>query len=433
MTKRRGFCRLPAPDWPRILILPLLLVWSMAGAWDMPKLAYRSLELEGATEYQVGDGQFGPSFMRLIGRAEWALNDKLTAKVMVSPCAGPYSTHPKGVTQCAMYRLIEELTLSGVYEGFDFSFGRQIITQGNTEGFVLLDRYNGRDFCRFARLDTQNKLPNWLAKGRASLGGPTSFSLTFAPFSPQSYLPQTGSYCEDRFHNVGRFNGLYDPENNGIGDWGGGGELAFSHDSWSATLNAMSVKEDIYVVETVPMLQKTRPRTFWLGGSASAPLGTVILRGELAFAPDRDFTLNPAVLGGLLKRGVSTNGVDGRWNLLTSMGLEGRNDDWYWALQYFFDRVGGGPSLVRDVQSHMASLRIRRAFLNDRITLDSFAVLDVSYSDFAIRAQVSYEIDEATSMAIGGTAYANMGHDEGWLGSYAGRESLFLRLRRTLF
>ena len=420
--------RLTHPTLAFILILP------MAGdALAAPTLRYGSVEAEGATEFQTGDGQFGPSYLRLIGRAELALTDQLTAKALLSPCGGSYSTNPKGVTQCAMYRLVEELTLNGAYDGLDFSFGRQVITQGNTEGFVLLDRYNGRDFCRFARLDVQNKLPNWLARGRASLSDSTSFSLTFAPFSPQSYLPQAGSYCDDRFHDVGRFAGLYDPENDSIADWAGGGELAFKHDRWSATLNVMSTREDIFVLETLPSLQKTRPRTLWLGGSAAAPLGPVILRGELAFAPDRAFTIAPQALGSLLQRGVATDGADGRWNLLASLGLEGRNDEWYWALQYFLDRVENGPALVRGADAHWASLRVRRSFLNDRVTFDSFAVLDMSHSDFAIRASVSYEINEATSVAIGGTAYADMGRDTGWLGSYAGRESLFLKLRRTLF
>jgi len=397
------------------------------------KLLYRSLELEGATEFQTGQGEFGPSYLRLIGRAELALNDKLTAKAVLSPCGGSYSTHPKGITECAMYRLIEELTLGGVYDKFDFSLGRQVITQGNTEGFILLDRFNGRDFCRFARLDVQNKLPNWLAKGRVSLSDSTSLALTFAPFSALSYLPQTGSYCDDQFHNAGRFDGLHDDENSNIADWAGGAELASNHDRWSATLNVMTTKEDIFVLQTVPTPQKNRPRTLWLGGSAAATLGSFVLRSEVAFSPDRDFTINPAELGGLFRRGIQTNGVDSRWNLLAAIGVEGRNSEWYWALQYFIDQVGGGTALTRALQSQMTSFRVRKTFFNDRLALDSFAIMDISYSDFAIRTQASYDIDEATSVALGGTAYADTGGSVGLLGSYVGRESVFLKIRRTLF
>jgi hypothetical protein len=416
-----------------LLLLGLFALLLAGAAWGAPKLLYGSVESEAATEYQVGDGQFGPSYLRLIGRAEVAMTEQLTAKALVNPCLGPYSTHPKGVTECAVYRWLEELSINGVYDGFDFSIGRQVITQGNTEGFILLDRYNGRDFCRFSRLDVQNKLPNWLARGRASLSDSASLSLTFAPFSAVSYLPQAGSYCDDRFHDAGRFNTLRDPENDSLADWAGGGELAFTHDSWSATLNALSMKEDIFVLETVPAPQKIRPRTLWLGGTAAASLGPVVLRGELAFSPDRAFTLAPQAVGGLLRRGLATDGAEGRWNVLASLGLEGRNDEWYWALQYFLDRVEAGPALTRELESHLASLRVRRSFLNERLALDGFAVLDMSYSDFAIRVQASYEIDEKTQIAIGGTAYADMGGDPGLLGSYVGRESLFLKLRRTLF
>jgi hypothetical protein len=419
-----------ARPWLAPLLAPILC--ACGDASGAPKLVYGSVESEAASEFQSGDGQFGPSYLRLIGRAELALTESLTAKAVVSPCGGPYSAQPKGVTECSPKRLIEELTLGGVYEGFDFSVGRQIVTQGNTEGFILLDRYNGRDFCRFARLDVQNKLPNWIARGRA-FSGPLTFAATFAPFSANSRLPAPGSYCDDAFHDPGRFDRFSDPENDRLEDWAGGGEFAVTRDSWSAALNLMSTREDIFVLKTVPLPEKTRPRTLWLGGTASATFGGIVLRGEVAFAPERAFTLDPAALGGLFLRGIQTNGVDERWNLLASVGVEGRNDDWYWALQYFHDRVENGPALTRDAEAHFASLRIRKSFLNDRVTLDSFAVMDISYSDLGIRASVSYEFDEETKVEVGGTAYADMGNDPGLLGNYAGRESLFVKLRRTLF
>ncbi|MDD5034907.1 MAG: hypothetical protein PHE55_09130 [Methylococcaceae bacterium] len=417
----------------RWLLLSLAAL-AIGNAWGTPKLLYRSLEAEAATEYQTGDGQFGPGFVRLIARAELALTDRLTGKLVASPCAGPYRMQPEGVTQCTTERLLEELTLGGAYSGFDFSLGRQVITQGNTEGFILLDRYNGRDFCRFARVDVQNKLPNWIARGRASLNGDASLSLTFAPYSGQSRLPRQGSYCDDEFHDAGRFANLHDPENDSLSAWAGGAELAVSRDRWSATLNVMSTQEDSFVLKTLPRLEKTRPRTLWLGGTASTTLGGIVLRGEFAFSPEREFTLLPQALGGLLRQGIGTDGVDKRWNLLASVGLEARHDDWYWALQYFLDHAEGGPALVRDADSsHMMSLRTRKTFANETIAFDSFAIVDMDYSDLALRASLSYDIDEDTAVTLGGTAYASMGRNAGLFGHYVGRESLFLKLRRTLF
>ena len=417
--------------WPLLLGLA---AFAVGAAWAAPTLRYKSLEAEAATEYQVGDSQLGPSYLRLIARGEWALNDNLTAKATLSPCGGSYSTHPKGVTQCAVYRLVEELTLNGDYSRFNFSVGRQIITQGNTEGFILLDRFNGRDYCRFARLDVQNKLPNWLAKGQASFSESTSLTATFAPFSPVSYLPQTGSYCDDSYHGLGRFDGLHEPGNGSIADWGGGLELATKHDQWSAGLNVMTVTEDIFVLETVPLPQKTRPRTLWLGGTAAATFGgKIVLRTEIAFAPNRMFTLDPSVLGGLLARGSSTNGADGRWELLAAAGVEGTVDEWFWAVQYFQDRIERGTKLVQNNDGHFMSLRLRRSFMNDRLAFESFAVWDLDYSDLGLRASLSYEINEATAVTVGGTAYSDIDHNTGFFGSYEGRESLFLKLRRTFF
>jgi len=391
---------------------------------------YSSLEAELATEYQAGDTRFAPSYVRLIGQAEIAITELLTAKAVVSPCAGPYSTQPEGVTQCSRNRLIEQLTLEGFGSNFDFSIGRQIVTVGNTEGFVLLDRFNGRDLCRFFRVDIQNKLPNEIARGRAFFGD-VSVAATFAPFSGESEIPDPGSYCNDEFNDPGRFEDLDDPRNNSLADWAGGAELAVTRDRWSGTLNLISTREDLFVLETVPVFEKTRPRTVWLGGTVAATVGGIVLRGEVAYAPDRSFTLDPATVGGLLMRGIATDGAEQRWNLLTSVGLELRRDDWYWALQYFDDRVQGGSELSRDGVLHFASVRVRRTFANERFALDSFAVLDFDYQDLGIRAALTYDINDQTRVEVGGTVYGDFGNEPGLFGSYEGRESLFVKLRRA--
>jgi hypothetical protein len=397
-----------------------------------PKLVYRSLEIEAAEEYQPGWNHFGPGWLRFIGRAEAALNDNLTAKAVVSPCGGPYRTHPEGVTQCAVYRILEELTLGGAYEKFDFSLGRQIVTQGNTEGFILLDRYNGRDYCRFLRLDVNNKIPNWLGRGRAFLG-PATLTVNVAPLSATSYLPAQNGYCADAYNLPGRFDSLDDPGNDRIADWAGGGELAYTRDSWGATLNVMSTREDLFVVETLPAPQKVRPRVLWLGGTASATLGAAVARTEIAYAPDRPFTLDPMVAGGMAQQGIPTNGTDQRWNLLAAAGLEGRPGEWFIAFQYFHDRVGSGPQLVRQQQANFLSLRVRRAFFNDRLTFDSFTVFDLGYSDLGFRNALAYEVNPETNVELGATVYADFDHNTGLFGSYEGRESVYLKLRRTLF
>lgn len=395
------------------------------------ELAYSSVEAEAASEYQVGDRRFGPSFIRLIATAEFAITDDLTVKTVVSPCIGSYSTEqPEGVTQCSRERLVEELTLSGIGDGFDFSIGQQIITIGNSEAFMLLDRFNGRDLCRFARLDTQNKLPNLIAQGRI-FSGASTFSLTFAPFSGESQLADTNGYCADRFNDFGRFEHLDAPENKSLNDWAGGLEYAVTHDNWGATLNVISTREDLFVLETLPALNKTRPRTLWIGGTASATFGGIVVRGEIAYAPERRFSLAPEAVGTLATRGIATNGVDERWNLLTLIGLETRKGDWYLALQYLNDRVTGGPDLVRDSETHTASMRVRRTFANERLAINSFAVLDMDYRDFAIRISGVYELNDDTEIEVGGTVYADFGNEPGYLGSYEGRESLYIQLRWT--
>lgn len=391
------------------------------------ELSYSSITAETLWEYQVADHHLEPGLLRFIAQGEVALTDALKAKAIVSPCLGSYSADG---FQCASSRLLEELTIAGSDADMDFVVGRQIVTQGNTEGFIVLDRFNGRDMCRFLRLDIQNKLPNWLAKGRVSWDDNT-VAITLAPFSATSTIPNPDGYCNDAFHDLGRFAELTDPGNDSITDWAGGVEWALNRDSWSTTVNVMSTKEDLFVLEMVPQLLKTRPRTSWLGGTVSTTLGDVVLRGEVAFAPARDFTIAGAAVAELLRHSIPTSGVMERWNVISVIGAELQHDDWYAALQYYDDRVEGGVPLVRDQVAHLASLRMRRTFYNEQAILNSFIIVDMDYRDLALRTAISYEFTANTLGEVGYTWYADFGNNGGLFGSYAGRESLFMNLKAT--
>lgn len=408
-----------------------LWLWVVSHTVTAAELTYSAFAVEAASEYQVADRHLGPGLVRFIAQAEVALSEDVTAKAVISPCLGSYSAEAESGTQCAKGRLVEELILKGGDSAMDFSLGRQIVTQGNTEGFVILDRFNGRDMCRFARLDIQNKLPNWIAKGRA-FWGDNSFAMTFAPFSAESEIPDPTGYCNDRFHDLGRFAAQENPDNNSIADWAGGAEWALNRDSWSTTFNVLSTREDLFVLELLPSWKKIRPRTLWLGGSTSATLNNIVLRGEIAFAPERDFTIDPNALSSVLMSGMNTNGIEKRWNLLSVIGAELQRGDWYWALQYYDDRVASDTNesrLVRDLESHFASLRVRRTFANEEVVLNSFAIWDMDYRDFAVRASVTYEFNVNTTLELGGTLYADFGGTPGLFGSYDGRESVFMNLR----
>ena len=129
-------------------------------------------------------------------------------------------------------------------------------------------------------------------------------------------------------------------------------------------------------------------------------------------------------------QGTDSDGTDERWNLRTVLGIEARPGDWYWSVQYFHDQVQGGPALVWDRRSRMVSLRLNRTFNNERLAFTSFSVLDLDYDDLAVRAALSYQIDDKTTVEVGGTAYADGGDKAGLFGSYAGRESVFAKLGR---
>ena len=396
-----------------------------------PTLSYAAAELETGSEYQLGDQRAGSDYIRFIGTVEAALTGSLEARAVVAPCLGAYTDAPTSVADCSPHRLIERLTLDGFGDAYDFSIGRQVVTLGNTEGFTILDRLNGRDYCRFARLDTDNKFANDLLRGRV-FAGPATFTLHYAPFSPESHMPASDGYCADRFNDPGGLDHLSPPANDRLADWAGAVGFGLDLDRWSFALNLLSTREDLFVLQTAPAPVKTRPRTHWIGGVASTTVGRFVLRGEWAYAPQRDFTLTSAETLARLARGEATDGTESRWNLLGSLGLELRDGDWFWAFQYFRDEVGEGAELSRSRLREMVSLRMRAGFDNDRAGLSLFAVADLTDRDLGFNAVFDYAINDAVRLEVGGTVYSDYADAAGYFGRYAGRESFFLRLHWML-
>ena len=396
-----------------------------------PTLSYAAAELETGGGYRPGEPPVDAAYARFIGTLEVALTGTLGARAVVAPCLGAYIDTPDSVGDCSPHRLIEHMSVDGFGAEYDFSIGRQVVSLGNTEGFVLLDRLNGRDYCRFARLDTDNKLPNGLARGRV-FAGPATFTLLYAPFSPESRTPASDGYCADRYNDPGGLDHLSPPDHEGLSDWAGALGFGLDLDRWNFTLNLLSTREDVFVLRTAPTFEKTRPRTHWLGGSASTTLGDFVLRGEWAYAPERAFTLTSAETLARVMRGETTDGTEERWNLLGSLGLELRDGDWFWALQYFRDQVENGADLSRRRLQEMVSLRTRVGFANDRVELSVFAIADLTAQDLAFNVVVDYEINDSVRLEAGGTLYSDYAGAAGYFGEYAGRESFFLRLNWTL-
>lgn len=322
--------------------------------------------------------------------------------------------------------IIDELTASYLGDQFDIVIGIQVQPIGKVDAFQVLDRLNGIDMCRFARLDLDYKRANPMAQVRFFQDNITIRGI-FAPFSPENEVADFRASCADTLTNAATFGAVPDPGNDEPADWAGALELTLVEDEFDVGLHVLTLKEADFVLSTFPTFAKDRPRVLWFGASFATGVLDGVLRTELGFTPKRRFTLDPAETFGLVASGTQTDGTDERWNGLGLVGYEYSYDDWTADLQLLADIVEGGSQLVRPELAGFASLRLRKAFLNDRLASQLFSVYDLTNQDIAVRLELTYELQDGLNLQFGYVHYGDLAKDAGFFGTFDGRSEVFLK------
>ena len=384
----------------------------------------------------VDDGSTDFWGLSLRGLLDGTLTDELTFSADVTAWARRYFPRDRlsfGDGSFADTEVeADTFALTWQGSGFDVTAGSQIVALGQTDGFVLLDRMNGRDMCEFSRLEIDNKDPGRLVEARA-FSGDHSFRLIVGESGTNDYA-EPRSYCEDTFIRPNSASALDDPADDfDFGDdWAGAVEYKFVRDTFEFSLDVVSVREADFVLSTYPSFGKLRPRTTWFGGSASATLGSGVIRGEVAYAPDRAVTLDTAETMKLAIAGAFTDGTEKRANTLVSIGYEFDIFGWTVDQQLFLDHVERGRDLVREQDQFFSSMRLRKTLFNDKIDFQLFLVADLKVSDIAVRTVGEYQINDSLRLNLGGVFYSDHGSDTGFFGSFDGRSVAFVGIELEL-
>lgn len=387
------------------------------------------IEIAGNTRTGEADHQEGGLTIRL---EEQVTNQ--THATLVATAAGrrshPRDGHPEREQAFFEGRArIETLTLSHVGDDFDVVIGNQVLNVGRADAFQLLDRFNGRDMCDFARLDLDFKQPNQIVQVRMFRDDLT-IRLIAAPFSAENDVANDRSSCADALTNAGRFDYVPDPHNDALEAWAAGAELSLQRDEYELSLDIMSMREADFVLKTFPEFHKVRPRALWLGGSGSVSVGDDgVLRTEVALSPRRSFTLDPAETALLARNGVPTDGTDERWNLLGLLGFEFEHEDWTTDIQFFADVVDGGPRLLRNDFGSFGSLRLYKTFMHARLSTQLFAVYDLVDDDIVVRSDLSYEASDRLTLTAGLVVYDDLDAQPGIFGTFENRPQVFAGLQ----
>ncbi|MGB0659834.1 MAG: hypothetical protein ACPGNV_06600 [Mangrovicoccus sp.] len=328
---------------------------------------------------------------------------------------------------------VETATLTWIGDGVDMVAGQQIVSLGRTDGLVLLDRLNGRDYCDLARLNVfDDKRPNGIIEARGYAGN-WGFRALAAPLSGRSDFADPRSSCYDSFNDPAALSAVQDPGlNDPASDWAAAAEISLETDAVGLALTALSTREDSFTLATYPEFAKDRPRVFWFGGSGSASVLGAVLKAELAYSPARVFTLTQEETMARLMAGQTSDGTQERWNALGMLGLAFEIRDWSFDAQYVLDQVESGAALSRDETLRYATLNLRRGFLNDTLNFSLFGLYDFTYEDTALRPEISYQFNDRLTLDAGAVLYEDAGNRTGFFGSYDGGDLVFVGLSYQL-
>jgi len=128
-----------------------------------------------------------------------------------------------------------------------------------------------------------------------------------------------------------------------------------------------------------------------LGGSLTAPLGSVTLKSELGYSPDATryqldmFELKP-------------HKTEEKQLLV---GLDYLTGDWFFNAQYYNRWLGDVNNAIEPSRRQLISLGSRRAMLQERLSLTGFVVHDLENHGQYLSLGLSYDLDEHWQIRTG--------------------------------
>ena len=157
------------------------------------------------------------------------------------------------------------------------------------------------------------------------------------------------------------------------------------------------------------------------GLNAETALGSVALRAEVAWQPDRVFnTRTPTSLSSvpldLVTAGIGMD-MDGPWNTFIN-------------IQYLQDNVRGAPdSLVRPSSDRIATLFLRRSFSYDTVRLTAKYYRELDLGDAMYSLALGFAFGDSTELKLAAEAFDGLA--SGIFGQFRDRDRITLGLTHT--
>lgn len=277
---------------------------------------------------------------------------------------------------------LRELVISRHTPEWTLKLGRQQVIWGKADGIRLLDVVNPLDQREFLLEEfTDSRIPLWMVNAEL-FHGDQAFQLLVIPELAFDRLPAPGA---EFFPFPGLaasprplvVRDLEEPASE-PGSWEYGlrwsrllGRLDLTVNALYGWANAPAPSRRLTAagLELTPRARRSR----LLGASGDLPVGPGVLRFEATYTPDdRREIATPDGLGRSVRQDV--------WRHV--VGFDWLRRNWLVSPQWFEERViAPDPRLAGDSHRTFVSLLLRRAFRQDRLTLQTFYAYGLGHDD----------------------------------------------------
>jgi hypothetical protein len=303
--------------------------------------------------------------------------------------------------------------------------GKQQIVWGSLDGVKVLDQMNPQSFREFILADFEDSRINlWSAYLDTRIAGWRT-ELVWTPDTTGHDIPESRAWFEfqaPRFR-YGAEPGSPLPEittdlpTSVIEDATYGLRLSRQFGSFDLRLQAQSGLDyeplgRVKAASSGVVLEQYYQRREVYGLSFEGALGGIVLRGETAYQPQRDFNTRTEF-------GLDSNEAD-QWTAALAMDIDGPWNTFINA-QYVYDSVfNESESLVRPSNDHIATVFLRRSFAYDALIAELRWYGTLDEGDGLGRASLSWILTDSITVDLGGDVF--WGNDNGLFGQFADRD-----------
>ena len=316
----------------------------------------------------------------------------------------------------------------------DFTIGKQALAWGILDGLQVTDRFDPVDRTEAVFSDPRpRRLARWGLRWQGRAAG-LDVDAAAAFDATVSQLPEAGAAFSPTAPRLRAGLGpntvtpplRVSPRTNSMSDATLGLRVSREFIGHGASLVIISGPEHdpVFVSTSSPDfsgIELRYPRRSLIGATLDRSDGPRIWRFELAYIPDQPVNVPAGAAAATEDRPRWLAGLGLDWNLPQDVFLN---------LQLGLDQIDAGPAtLVRPETDVIATLRLQRAFRNERLWLKSEILGTLSEGDGTFRPWLEWRQSDHLSISAG--ADLVWGKQDGLLGQYQNQSRLWSRITAT--